>query len=156
MFSKRKGTGVYSLLGFALLLGVGATPALAEDVRAAIESANQQFVAALSRGDAAGIVALYTSSAQLFPANSEIVSGQQAIEQFWQGAVKAGIKNLTLTTLEAEAQEDTAYEVGTYTLPGDGGKMLDVGKYVVVWKRVGDQWKLHRDIWTTSVPAPGQ
>ena len=63
---------------------------------------------------------------------------------------------MTLTTLEAEAQGDTAYEVGTYTLPGEGGKMLDVGKYVVVWKRVGGQWKLHRDIWTTSVPAPGQ
>jgi ketosteroid isomerase-like protein len=144
-----------SLSGFALLLSAGVAPAFAEDIRAAIESANKQFVAALNRGDAAGIVAMYTPNAQLFPANSDIVSGQQAIEQFWQGAVNAGLRDLTLTTLEAEAQGDIAYEVGTYTLPGEGGKMLDVGKYVVVWKRVGGQWKLHRDIWTTSVPAPG-
>ena len=145
-----------SLSGFVLLLGIGVAPAVAEDVRAAIEAANKQFVAALSRGDGAGIAAMYTANAQMFPANSDIVSGPQAIEQFWQGAVDAGIRNLTLTTLEAEAQGDIAYEVGTYTLPGEAGKMIDVGKYVVVWKRVGGQWKLHRDIWTTSVPAPAQ
>jgi hypothetical protein len=32
--------------------------------------------------------------------------------------------------------------------------MIDEGKYVVVWKRVGGQWKLHRDIWTSSVRGP--
>ena len=154
MLHKLKGS-VASLSGFILLLGVGVAPAVAEDVRAAIEAANAQLVSALSRGDAAGIAAMYSANAQLFPANSDIVSGQ-AIQQFWQGAVDAGIKNLTLTTLEAEAQGNIAYEVGTYTLPGEEGKMIDVGKYVVVWKRVGGQWKLHRDIWTTSVPAPAQ
>ena len=133
----------------------GVAPAVAEDVRAAIEAANAQFVAALSRGDASGIIAMYTANAQMFPANSDIVSGP-AIRQFWQGAVDAGIRNLTLTTLEVEAQGNIAYEVGTYALPGDDNKMLDVGKYVVVWKREGDQWRLHRDIWTTSMPAPAQ
>jgi ketosteroid isomerase-like protein len=33
------------------------------------------------------------------------------------------------------------------------GKVADRGKYVVIWKRVGGEWKLHRDIWTTSLPA---
>jgi len=27
------------------------------------------------------------------------------------------------------------------------------GKYVVIWKRDGGQWKIHRDIWNTSMPA---
>jgi hypothetical protein len=43
--------------------------------------------------------------------------------------------------------------VGKYTLTGDAGKVLDQGKYVVVWKRELGQWKLYRDIWNTSVPA---
>jgi ketosteroid isomerase-like protein len=34
--------------------------------------------------------------------------------------------------------------------------MLDEGKYVVIWKRHQGKWKLHRDIWTTSMPAPAQ
>jgi ketosteroid isomerase-like protein len=29
---------------------------------------------------------------------------------------------------------------------GDGDKVLDSGKYIVVWKRQDGQWKLHRDI----------
>jgi ketosteroid isomerase-like protein len=27
------------------------------------------------------------------------------------------------------------------------------GKYIVVWKKDGDAWRLHRDIWNTD-PAP--
>jgi hypothetical protein len=37
------------------------------------------------------------------------------------------------------------------------GKVLDKGKYIVIWKKEDGTWKLHRDIWTTSVPpAPPQ
>ena len=68
-------------------------------------------------------------------------------------AVDSGIKGVTVTTLEVEVSGDTAHEVGTYGLMGDGGKVLDAGKYVVVWKREDGKWKLHRDIWNTSVPS---
>jgi ketosteroid isomerase-like protein len=69
--------------------------------------------------------------------------------------VDSGVKGATLTTLEAEGQGDTAYEVGKYTLTGEAGKVLDTGKYVTIWKREQGQWKLHRDIWNTNTPAPG-
>jgi ketosteroid isomerase-like protein len=49
-----------------------------------------------------------------------------------------------------------AHEVGKYTLMGDGDKVLDSGKYVVIWQRQDGQWKLHRDIWNSSQPAPKQ
>jgi ketosteroid isomerase-like protein len=63
---------------------------------------------------------------------------------------------VTLTTVEVQGCGDTAWEVGRYTVPGEGGKVLDTGDYVVIWKREGGEWKLHRDIWTTNTPAPGQ
>jgi hypothetical protein len=31
--------------------------------------------------------------------------------------------------------------------------VLDQGKYIVIWKREKGQWKLHRDIFNSSVPA---
>jgi hypothetical protein len=34
------------------------------------------------------------------------------------------------------------------------GKVLDRGKYVVIWKRDGAAWRIHRDIWNSSMPAP--
>jgi uncharacterized protein (TIGR02246 family) len=123
------------------------------DVRSAIEANNKRWAEALGRGDAAGIAALYTSNAQVLPANGNVVNGQPAIEKFWQGAINSGFKAVTLTTLEVDACGDTAYEVGKYTVPGEGGKVLDTGDYIVIWKHEKGQWKLHRDTWTTNAPA---
>jgi ketosteroid isomerase-like protein len=121
--------------------------------RAAIEAANARFSADFARGDASAVAADYTSGAQVFPGNSDIVRGREAIERFWKGVMEAGVKGIALTVLEVEGHGDTAHEVGTYALTGEGGKALDAGKYIVIWKRDGGQWKLHRDIWNTSMPA---
>lgn len=140
-------------VALALAFGPGEVRAQ-QDARSAIEAGNKQFSAALSRGDGKALGAMYTTTAQAFPPNSDIVRGSEAIGRFWQGAIDTGLKGLELTTLEVEAHGDTAHEVGTYVLTGEGGKTLDGGKYVVIWKREGGQWKLHRDIWNTSAPAP--
>ena len=143
---------VWVALGATSFLGLHALPAVAADeVIAAIEAANDRFEAAVSRGDGAGIAALYTAHAQLLPAQSDVVSGTQAIGRYWQAVFDSGIKGAELTTLEAEAHGNTADEVGRYELRGADGTLLDHGKYVVIWKKEGTTWKLHRDIWTTSV-----
>jgi uncharacterized protein (TIGR02246 family) len=129
------------------------TMAAHTDARGGIMAANEQFMDAFRRGDAAGLAALYTEQGQALPPNSDIASGRQAIQAVWQGAMDAGIKGAQLDTLEVDGNADTAYEVGKYTLLGETGQMLDTGKYVVVWKREAGQWKLHRDIWNSSRPA---
>jgi len=143
-------------VGLTLALFVGTVDAQQGDIRAAIEAGNTKFVSALGRGIGRDLAALYTTDAQLFPTSSDIVSGRQAIEEFWQGVIDSGVKDATLTTLEVEAHDDTAYEVGKYSMKGEDGEVLDTGKYLVIWKREDGQWKLHRDIWNTSMPAPGQ
>jgi uncharacterized protein (TIGR02246 family) len=126
---------------------------MSQDVRAAIAAANQKFMDTFARQDAAGVAGLYTGDAQLLPANSDFVTGTSAIEEFWGGAIGMGIRSAELQTVELEAHGDTAVEVGKYALGGEGGLALDNGKYVVIWKNDGGTWKLHRDIWTSSVPA---
>ena len=66
-----------------------------------------------------------------------------------------GVKGVSLVTVEVEGHGDTAHEIGTFELRGADAKVLDHGKYVVIWKKNGSSWKLHRDIWTTSV-APAK
>ena len=120
--------------------------------RAAIDAANAKFSADFAKGDANAVASHYTATAWAFPPNGEIAKGREAITKVWKGAMDAGIKQVQLTTLEVEAHGDVAHEVGTYVLMGEGGKQLDSGKYVVVWKKDGGQWKLHRDIWNTACP----
>jgi uncharacterized protein (TIGR02246 family) len=123
------------------------------DARAAIEAANKQFVAAFAKGDAAALAAMYTTGALAFPPNGEVTKGREAIQKLWKGVIDAGIKAATLTTTEVETHGDTAHEVGNYEMKVEGGKVADRGKYIVIWKRDGGQWKLHRDIWNSSMPA---
>ena len=129
------------------------TPSAAADPRSDVEVANRRFMEAFGRGDAASVARIYTSGAELLPAHSDFVAGTSAIQSFWQGVMDMGIQEVILETLEVEPHDDTAYEVGRFTLKVAGGQLADTGKYLVIWKRDGGSWKLHRDIWTTSQPA---
>lgn len=127
-----------------------------EDIRQAIADANQNFMQAFQRGDAAGVAACYTADARLLPPNGQPMNGTAAITAFWQGAMALGIKAAKLETVELETRGDLAIEIGQYTLtiqPAPDTTATDVGKYVVVWKDDGGVWKLHIDIWNTNTPA---
>ncbi len=145
-------------LALALLLIVGcAAPQQdnTEEARAGIEATNAQFMDAVSQGDAAGVAACYTEDAQFLPPNSEIVGGREAIYEFAQVVIDAGLK-VRLETTEVEGHGDTAHEVGTYILMGENEETIDEGKYIVIWKKVGDEWKLHRDIFNSNLPLPAE
>ena len=124
------------------------------DIHAAIVAADEIFVSNFNRGDAAGVASLYTENGQFLPPNSDPVTGRQAIQATFQGLMDMGIKTVKLETTEVEGYGDTASEVGRYTLEGEGGQVLDQGKFLVIWKQEAGQWKLHRDMINTSMPAP--
>ena len=122
-------------------------------VREMIAAANREFVTAYNGGNAAGVAALYTEDGQLLPPNADVMAGKEAIQAFWQGAMDMGIASAQLEIVQVEDHGDTATEVSRYTLCGADGQVLDQGKYIVIWKREKGQWKLHRDIFNSSVPA---
>ncbi|MBI1761757.1 MAG: DUF4440 domain-containing protein [Acidobacteria bacterium] len=84
-------------------------------IRQAIDAANQSFVQAFQRGDAAGVAACYTAEARLLPPNSPPLTGTAAIAAFWQGARGMGVKAAKLETVELETRGDLAVEIGQYT-----------------------------------------
>jgi ketosteroid isomerase-like protein len=115
-----------------------------------IKAANGRFVECFRRRDADGIAALYAGGAKLLPPRSNFVQGRQAIRDLWRNVMERGVEEAALETLEVEAYADTAIEVGTYVMRA-GGQVVDRGKYVVIWKNENGAWKLHRDIWNSSV-----
>jgi uncharacterized protein (TIGR02246 family) len=127
--------------------------AQATGIHDAIVAANEAFMARFNSGDPAAVAALYTGTGQVLPPNGDFVTGQEAIQGFWQAVMDMGIKQAKLETGEVEAHGDTAIEVSTFTLRGGDGQLLDQGKYIVIWKREDGQWKLHRDIFNSSMSA---
>ena len=129
-------------------------PTIATGVSDEIRRANATFEANFERGDAAAIAALYTSNGILLPTGMNAIEGAAGIQAFWQGAMEMGIKRVKLDSKDVEELADTAIELGNYTLFGDNGQQLDQGKYLVVWKEQMGQWRLHQDIWNSSMAAP--
>ena len=128
-------------------------PTLATSISAEIRHVNDEFQAAFERSDAAAIARLYTSNGVLLPTGTESIQGTAGIQAFWQGALEMGIKRVKLDSKDVEELTDTAIELGNYTLFGPNQQVLDKGKYLVVWKEQQGRWKLHQDIWNSSLPA---
>ena len=124
-----------------------------EEIRAAIEAANGKWMQAAAAKDAAGVAAMYTKDGWVLPPNASPRKGLIAIEKFWQGEL-AGVSEVILQVVQLEAvNQDTAWEVGKFQVKGTGGAVLDDGSYMVIWKKVGEAWKLHRDIWNSDRPS---
>jgi hypothetical protein len=67
-----------------------------------------------------------------------------------------GVKDAELKTVELLGTGDTITELGEYRmkLQTEGQRsMEDKGKYIVVWKKTSDGWKLHRDMWSSNLPS---
>jgi uncharacterized protein (TIGR02246 family) len=120
-------------------------------IRDAIEKANRNLEAKFSTGNARAVAPLYTDDATLLPPGSEPIQGSAGIADFWAAVLRMGIKDVKLETREVDTQSGTAIELGQYTLRGESGQLMDRGKYVVIWKLVKGEWKLHRDIWNSSL-----
>ena len=125
-----------------------------QSARTVIEANTKQFIEAFNKGDAAAVANMYVVEARVLPPNAAMVSGRANIQTFWQGAISAGLKMVSLETEHVETQGNIAVEVGRYTstIPGAGGvTTTDKGKYVVVWKREGKSWKLAVDIFNSDL-----
>ena len=131
-------------------LTLGAAPAFAQE-RATIEKLNDSWTAAFNKGDAAAVAALYTEDAYVLPPGSEIVKGRAAIEAFWRQAAQQ-MSDAKLTTVDLmPLGPGAAREIGMVSLKTKSGPPQEVvGKYAVVWLKVGSDWKLETDIWNTN------
>ena len=68
--------------------------------------------------------------------------------EMWK-AIAEKVTDPTVTTLDVKALGPAAArEIGTFSLKTKGPTPQEItGKYVVVWEKVGGDWKLAADIW---------
>ena len=134
----------------SLCLALGIAPAFAQD-KATIEKLNAAWMAAFDKGDAAAVAAMYTEDAYVLPPGGEMVKGRAAIEAFWrQAAQQMTDAKLTIVDLLPLGPE-AAREIGTVTLKTKSQPPQEIaGKYVVVWRKLGADWKLAADIWNSN------
>ena len=123
---------------------------------AAITEAARQFSAAYMRGDVEAITALYTRDAVIFPERSDAISGHDALERYWKHEPGQKVTRHRLIPTQVTVDGKHAYDHGIYEIAGErNGKAWGPvrGKYLVVWRREPDGWKMQLDMWNSG-PEP--
>ena len=120
--------------------------------RTAIEAENAKFMEAFKKGDSTGVAANYAQDGMVLPLNGEPVA-KSSLATLWGSFIRMGVKEVKLVVDDIAGNAEIISETGRYEIYAAENKMIDKGKYVVVWKQENGVWKMYRDIFNTSMPA---
>jgi ketosteroid isomerase-like protein len=140
-----------------LLLGVAVVGAQTTKTDPALSRIAADFGAAATAGNAAKVAAHYTADATFMPPNEPMVKGRANIQAWFQKHMDAGAITLKLQPVESRISGDLAFEAGTFSFgvkPKTGQPANDTGKYIVVLRKEGNDWKISHDIFNSDLPPP--
>lgn len=102
------------------------------------------------QGQYDSLAATYTEDAKILPPITRIIEGRDSIKKYWG-------RNPDITTIhhravssELNINGDLAYDYGYYegtTRQKDGTETPFKGKYVILWKRIHNDWFMYLDMW---------
>lgn len=149
------------------LLAVAAVAAISCDTTKIDVAAETEAVRAQSEGivgaeaalDVAGSLAFFAEDAIVQPADAPQIRGHEAIadmyRRFFEGSqLKEFFAKGSHITVSQSG--DLAYEHGTNrtVLVGPEGDLVDVGKYLLVWKKIDGEWMVVVLTYSSDAPAP--
>lgn len=92
----------------------------------------------------------YSRDGKILPPGPDIISGRAAIKQRWILPDGVVILHHKISPTEIRIIDDHAYDIGYYegkTRRADGSEVSWKGKYLIVWRREGSDWKIYADAW---------
>lgn len=111
------------------------------------------FSQAYMNNDLVKLVSFYTDDAKLFPGNSKIISGKLDVMERWKFVETLVNPVHKVTPSEVKIIGNYAYDYGYYEGSSENKKgeiSSFSGKYVIVWRKEGDDWKMYLDIWNRT------
>lgn len=115
-----------------------------EATRQLIDSLDRKFAQLYFQGDSLALYSMYAKDAMLGNARgAEIL---HTISGWITGSVKNNARHIRYHTTSLMVDGGLIIEVGIAEVKDDQGQPKGKGKYLVVWKQEGQDWKLYRDI----------
>ena len=140
----KRSTFAICVLCGAAILGCSRNDTLPADVTGALEQA-------ITRHDLAATVALFADDAEILPQHSPAIRGREEIEAYFKDSITPKVAYDTDTEMTL-VRGDLAVEQGRYRVRNvRRGSDVEDGKYLHVWRRMGNDWKLYRLIYNTDV-----
>ena len=145
----------------ALALATACAPAVTMspiETETAIRARSAEQLSRVTARNTDALVAVYAPEAVLLVPNMAPASGHEGIRRAWAEFFAMPNSRLTwqTTAVDVASSGDLATEYGTFQVNFDtpGGPVTDRGNYVTVWRRMGNDWVIVREIITSSQPMP--
>jgi uncharacterized protein (TIGR02246 family) len=126
------------------------------DARAKIEAYNERWEKAMLNNDMNAVLELYADDVISLPSYASIMRGKNEVRAHMDKEMQSGMKftDVNFETIEVRQEGDLAIEIGTYdmsmTMGGSAEPWSDKGKYVTVWEKQGNEWKVIIETWNTD------
>jgi ketosteroid isomerase-like protein len=124
-----------------------------EQVQNLIKEKTIRFTEAHITRDTAYLNNIVTLDARCYPPNSDAIVGRKAISELNEEWVNYGISEFVEKTEIFYGNEMYLIDEGTYYLRYGNDNIIDKGKYINIWTRENNQWKICSNIWNTSLPS---
>jgi ketosteroid isomerase-like protein len=134
---------------------MAATDTYLNQIKLAMASVNDLFHREVFvKRNFAALDDVYTANARILPPGAPLVSGREAIKDFWSNLIQSvNATGAVLQSIDVMPAGDGLVEIGTAKLTispqGQGTTEIEV-KYVVYWRQESGKWKWHVDIWNQS------
>ena len=139
-------------------LGTDNMSTLAESaVHQALQKAHQASFDAFKDGELDRLLSYYTDDIVLMPPNDPGIYGKpEAADWFKEYFAHFKITAIGFADSNVIHRDDLAIERVNYhvsILPLAGGdRIVDEGRFLTIWKRAGDEWRIAQQIWNSSRP----
>jgi ketosteroid isomerase-like protein len=125
----------------------------------AVRARSEAVSAAEAAKDREKALTFWTADAIVQPAGAPQIQGREAIDKLYRQIFDStGLKTFSgkTSTIVVSEGGDLAYETGVnqLTFGTPKGDVLDVGKYLIVWKKTDGVWSVAAISFTSDAAAP--
>ena len=120
-------------------------------VKQIISDNNKRYRIALLSGDSAAFADLHHSATINMPPGAPVMTGQGPMGAMIEQMPAIGVTDYKLTTTNVYGGPEDVIEEGKYEIDTGKNKVMEIGKYIVIWKLDKDKWKIYRSIWNTDL-----
>ncbi|MBC7829734.1 MAG: nuclear transport factor 2 family protein [Chitinophagaceae bacterium] len=128
-----------------------------EEAKVAIAKSNSIYFQAFVKGDSSLFIDRYAKDCCIMPPNTPAMCSVNSPLEFFRIAyIQMGLRNGNFITTDVFGNgEEFVTEMGLFQLFDSGNVMIDNGKYLVLWKKTANEWKMFRDSFSSNNPAKG-
>jgi ketosteroid isomerase-like protein len=123
-----------------------------EEAKKAIAISNSIYFQAFVKGDSSIFIDRYAKDCWIMPPNVQALCGANAPLEFFRTAYnKFGLRNGKFITTDVFGDgKEFVTEVGFWQSFDANNKMFDNGKFLVLWKKTPEGWKMFRDSFSSD------